>query len=53
MLSTSTDPKDLTPRPRDFDRHPKIKMAAGKPEVVIIIDRDEISAKFQIIFPCF
>ena len=53
MLSTSTYPKDISSRPRDFDRNPKIKMAAGKPEVVIIIDRDEISAKLQIIFPCF
>ena len=29
------------------------KMAARKPEVVIIIERDEISAKSQIMFPCF
>ena len=58
MFSWSPDPKDITPRLSDSDRHPKIKMAAPRPEVVIItwwrqydVDKQdkEISNEFNMI----
>ena len=43
MFLKSPNPTNFMPRPSDFHRHPKIKMASCKPEVVIIIDWDEVS----------
>ena len=44
---------ELVPTLYDVGRHPAIAMAAYKPEVVITLERFEISARFQRILEIF
>src|SRR5208282_5428735 len=52
-FSTMADLLELVPTLSDVGRHPEIAIAAYKPEVVINMERFEISARFQRILDIF